>query len=88
MALVNVLVTSNVQSFHTERRFPRDLSIRDLKNKLELVTGASAATMRLELKDNQGKLIKQLGDSHATLDVCDVQDGMIIHVSYSRASSY
>lgn len=54
----------------TERRFPSTIPISDLKCRLELITGASAATMKLTFKDTNGQLIgegfdsKTLGDYH------------------------
>lgn len=48
--------------------------------KLELVTGGSAATMRLELYDAQNKLVCELSNNEALLGSYPVDDGMRVHV--------
>ena len=40
-AFVNVFITTNVSSVRSERKFAKDLTIFDLKGKLELITGAA-----------------------------------------------
>lgn len=47
--LVNVRITSSLNSFMAEKRFDRGLTVADLKGRLELITGASAASMALEV---------------------------------------
>lgn len=47
----------------TERRFPGDISIVDLKSRLEIITGASSATMNLTFYDASGGLISTADDS-------------------------
>jgi len=77
---VAVIVTSNLQEFHTERRFPVDLTIATLKGKLELLTGCMSPSMKLELRDGDDELIKPLSDDYLTLDQAGVVDGNKIHV--------
>jgi len=44
---VNVFVSSNVKSFLTEKKLPKDVTLRELRGKLELITGGSSLTMKL-----------------------------------------
>uniref|UniRef100_A0A4W6CMS9 Tubulin folding cofactor B n=1 Tax=Lates calcarifer TaxID=8187 RepID=A0A4W6CMS9_LATCA len=46
---VNVRLTSTISSFEVQRRFNRGISIAELKGKLEMVVGAPASSMDLEL---------------------------------------
>ena len=51
--LVNVFITSNCNSFQSEKKFSKDLTVNDLKNKLELITGASALSMTITAFDKK-----------------------------------
>lgn len=46
-----------------ERRFSPEIKMDELKNRLELVTGASASTMELIFSDTSGNLIDNYDDS-------------------------
>lgn len=65
-----------------ERRFPADMSIETLKSRLELITGASAATMRLEF-DGQGEVndSKTIGDYFTSADGGDNRLGLLVRDS-------
>ncbi|GFQ95622.1 tubulin-folding cofactor B [Trichonephila clavata] len=43
VGVLDILVTSSINSFGTQRRFPTDITIGELKQKLELITGASSS---------------------------------------------
>ncbi|XP_065883498.1 tubulin-folding cofactor B-like isoform X2 [Dysidea avara] len=77
---VEVTVSSSLNSFASQSRFNVDVSINELKSRLELITGASCSTMQLELFSDEGKFIKRLDDDSATLSSCNVMDKMRIHV--------
>ncbi|XP_071080298.1 tubulin-folding cofactor B-like [Haliotis cracherodii] len=79
-SVVNVRVTSNVNTFGSERRFQKDLTIADLKNKIELLTGASSGTMKLSLNDKDNKRVCQLDNDAALLGSYPIEDNMIVHV--------
>lgn len=84
---VVVNITNNVNDVVSfERRFAKDLKIRELKEKLEIITGCSATTMLLELYSGD-KLINKLTDDSAFLGFYSPQDGMRIHVK-DKSSSY
>jgi len=77
---VNITVTSSVQSFHSERRFPASTSINELKAKLELLTGIAPHAMKLELRTAENKFVAELTQDSVTLLDAKVVDGSIIHV--------
>ncbi|XP_076360220.1 tubulin-binding cofactor B [Tachypleus tridentatus] len=79
-AWVKVFVSSNVSSFLSERRFQKDLSISEVKGKLELLTGASAASMKLELYNKDNELVVSLDNDTASLSSYPIIDGMRINV--------
>ncbi|XP_062517439.1 tubulin-folding cofactor B-like [Corticium candelabrum] len=78
--LILLNVTSSVTSFTSERRFGNDTLIAALKGKLELITGATARYMTLELYDKDNKLVKVLENDDETLKSYKVTNGMRIHV--------
>jgi len=78
---VNITVTSNTQSFHSERRFPSTTSIKELKEKLELLTGIAPTAMKLELRTAENKFVSELNQESVTLSDAKVVDGSIIHVT-------
>jgi tubulin-folding cofactor B len=75
-----VTVSSNLSSLQSERRFPSDVTVANLKGKLELLTGGCMDTMKLELRDKDDQLIYELTDDNLTLDQLHVKSGMRIHV--------
>jgi len=78
--LVNVFITSNCNSFTSEKKFSKDITIADLKNKLELITGASALSMTLTVFDKKDSKVCELSDGNALLGSFPVDSGMRIHV--------
>ncbi|XP_060526801.1 tubulin-folding cofactor B [Cylas formicarius] len=63
-----------------ERRFPKDITISELKAKLELVTGGSCATMRIETYTKDNKLVTSLDDNSALVGSYPLEDGMRLHI--------
>ncbi|XP_059618953.1 tubulin-folding cofactor B [Phlebotomus argentipes] len=77
---VKVNVTnSKTDAVVFERKFPKDITILEFKNKLEVVTGGCAATMKLELF-NGDKLVGKLDNNESLLGSYPIEDGMRIHV--------
>ncbi|CAN8031970.1 hypothetical protein HPB47_015028 [Ixodes persulcatus] len=80
-----VVRTEGTEGCSLERKFPVTDTVRDLKQKLELLTGASSASMCLELRDSEGdKLVQRLGDGgdDARLESFSaLRDGLTLHVS-------
>ncbi|XP_043234958.1 tubulin-folding cofactor B-like isoform X2 [Amphibalanus amphitrite] len=77
---VNVTVSSNITQYPMQKRFQKGLTILQLKNKLELVTGGSAATMRLSLLDKQDQFVCYLDSETALFGSFPVDEGMRLHV--------
>ncbi|XP_030755606.1 tubulin-folding cofactor B [Sitophilus oryzae] len=63
-----------------EKRFPKDLTISDLKAKLELMTGGNCNTMRIEAYNKDNKLVASLDDNKQVLGFYPIDDGMRLHV--------
>jgi len=78
--LVNVFITSNCNSFTSEKKFSKDLTVADLKNKLELITGASALNMTITAFDKKDGKVCDLTDGDALLGSFPVDSGMRLHV--------
>jgi len=77
---VNVNVTSNITQFPMNKRFLKSLTLLALKNKLELITGGSASTMRLSLYDKQDQFVTALDSETALLGSFPIDDDMRLHV--------
>lgn len=61
------------------RRYRRSMTISDLKNKLEMVTGRSASTMVLSVYDKD-KLVAKMDDDDSKLGSYPVENGMFLLV--------
>ena len=53
------------------------------QGKLELLTGATAANMKLELYNKENKLVCKMDNDSAMLGSFPVDDGMRLHVSFN-----
>lgn len=80
MSLVNVFVVSKNAS--SERRFDRTISIRELKSRLEPITGIPASSQGLVLTTAVGASpIATLDNDDATLDSYPVANLLTLHVT-------
>ena len=81
-AFVNVMITTNVSNVKSERKFAKDLTVFDLKGKLELITGAVTANMDISVydKDDESKLVCTLDDNDRLLGSYPVDSGMILFI--------
>ncbi|KAJ2951234.1 hypothetical protein O0L34_g5633 [Tuta absoluta] len=78
---VNVHITkSDSEDPPVERRFKKGITIHDFKTKLEMVTGGSAATMKLKLYDTKNNFVCDIANDEALLGSFPIDDGMRIHV--------
>lgn len=80
-SFVNVFISSNVNSFTSEKKFAKSTTVLSLKGKLELITGASSLTMQLAVFDKDGREVCRLDDDAAMLGSYPVDAGMRIHVT-------
>ncbi|XP_063695420.1 tubulin-folding cofactor B-like [Bolinopsis microptera] len=60
-------ITSAVSPMATEKRFPSHITVRELKGKLEMITGASMNSMKIEIFNDLNKSIGKLTDDDAIL---------------------
>ena len=81
-AYVNVFIATNVSSVKSERKFAKDLTIFDLKGKLELITGAVTTNMDISVYDktDETKLVCELDDNNRLLGSYPVDGGMTFFV--------
>ncbi|XP_078517058.1 tubulin-folding cofactor B [Lissotriton helveticus] len=89
--MVTVLISSTLNSYSSEKRFNRGLTLAELKCKLELVVGTPASCMDLELYSLDNKLIMRMDSDDSLLGSYPVDDGCRIHVidkSGSRIGEY
>jgi len=61
------------------RRYRRGMTVSDLKNKLEMITGRSAITMMLSVYDKD-KMVAKLDDDDSQLGSYPVENGMFLLV--------
>ncbi|XP_014286914.1 tubulin-folding cofactor B [Halyomorpha halys] len=80
---VNVLVSASCQNVAIEKRFKKDITVLELKEKLELVTGGSSNTMKLKVFTKDDKLVCALDDNNALIGSYHIDDGMRLHVEDS-----
>lgn len=80
--VVSLLVVTPGNVMGTERRFQKDLTIRDLKDKLVLISGASVETMKLSLRSQDGtKHISALDDDKRLIGSYPVENGLFLDVT-------
>ncbi|XP_065183429.1 tubulin-folding cofactor B-like [Sycon ciliatum] len=80
MASVALMVYSTSGSISTERRFPTDLTISELKNKLELIVGTPAAFQNLHLRTEDDAPVAALDDGSKSLSAYGALNGMRLQV--------
>ena len=78
--LVTVSITSSITSFASEKRFDKALLVSEVKAKLELICGASAATMAITVFDKDNRKVCELTDDAAVFGSFPIDDGMRLHV--------
>ncbi|XP_032297595.1 tubulin-folding cofactor B [Coturnix japonica] len=77
---VSLSVSSNLSAFTSLRRYGTELSVAEIKRKLELVVGVSAPWMELELRGAGGEFLARLEPDDALLGSFPVSDGCGLHV--------
>jgi len=75
---VNVSNSKN-DSVAFEMKIPKDLTVLELKSKLEIVTGGNAGTMQLQLYNGE-QLIANLNNDSVLVGSLPIENGMRIHV--------
>ncbi|CAJ0588822.1 unnamed protein product [Cylicocyclus nassatus] len=75
----SVEISTNISEFPYEKKFPATFTLSDLKKKLELIVGAAADSIKVELHEGEGKFVSSLTDNSKTLKDLGVKNGMRIH---------
>lgn len=76
---INISNSKN-NSVSFEKKFPKNITIADLKNKLEIITGGCASTMAIELFDGD-RLVCKVDNNSALLGSYPIEDAMRLHVT-------
>ncbi|XP_023325807.1 tubulin-folding cofactor B [Eurytemora carolleeae] len=79
-SLVDVIISSNITSFNSQKKFDKSLTIADLKMKLEMITGGTAANMKISLFDKDDKAVCEFDNNEALLGSYPVESGHRLHV--------
>ncbi|KAJ3317563.1 hypothetical protein HDU76_001129, partial [Blyttiomyces sp. JEL0837] len=76
-AIVTLIVSSEAAS--SERRFDRGITIASLKERLEPITGAAVASMKITLYNAKDEVVCQIDDDSKMLGYYPLQDYMRLH---------
>ncbi|KAK2088281.1 hypothetical protein P7K49_034188 [Saguinus oedipus] len=76
---VTLFISSSLNTFRSEKRYSRSLTIAEFKCKLELLVGSPASCMELELYGVDDKFYSKLDQEDALLGSYPVDDGCRIH---------
>jgi len=79
---LNLLISTNLNNVASERRYAKGITVGDLKGKLELITGASAATMVITVHDDKsgGAKVCSLTNDDALLGSYPIDNDMRLNV--------
>ena len=84
---IKLVITSTVSSVASEKRFPSHITVRELKGKLEMITGASMDSMKIEVFNDQNKSIGKLTDDDALLKHV-LKSDLRLHVTDPSAANF
>ncbi|KAM3184233.1 hypothetical protein ACTXT7_008765 [Hymenolepis weldensis] len=86
-AYVSLLISSSVTALSSEKRYPLNTTLSKFKENLVLITGCDDKTMKLELRDDNDKFVKELTDESKTLEELGVKNGYHVHASDPNAKA-
>jgi tubulin-folding cofactor B len=66
-SFVNLTIYTELNAFGVEKRYPKDILIGELKNKLELITGYEAASIKIKLLTRDKKYVCDFDDDSKML---------------------
>lgn len=66
-SFVNLTIYTSMNAFGVEKRYPKDIKISELKNKLELITGYEAAYIKIKLLARDKKFLCDMDDDDKML---------------------
>ena len=85
-SFVNILIVTDINEFGSEKRFPKDITIYNLKNKLELITGYTSIDMKLNLLNKDKTLICEMADDEKMLGFYPIEDGHVLQVKSTQGN--
>ncbi|UJR30557.1 hypothetical protein I4U23_018086 [Adineta vaga] len=83
--MVEFTIKSNMVASEAIRRFKRSMPIYELKNQLELITGAQSQSMKIHVHDERGTKLFDIDDDSRTLGSFNIQSNMILQVEETNA---
>jgi len=78
--MVHVHITSNITSYTSEKKLDKSLTVKELKLKLELITGGTSENMEISVYDKDNKVVCKLEDDKALLGSYHVDSGHRLHI--------
>ena len=75
--IINVNITSNCNTFTSERKFDKGITVQALKDKLELITGARSQLMKIEVFDSNDSKV-------CDLKVCTIKELLFFFISIKK----
>jgi len=84
---IKLMITSAVSPMAAEKGFPSHITVRELKGKLEMMTGANMDAMKIEIFNEQDKSIGKLTDDDAILKHVLIS-GVRLHVTDPTAANF
>ena len=84
---IKVAITSTVSAVASEKSFSSHITVRELKGKLEMITGASMDSMKIELFNNLNKSVGFLNNEEAILKNV-ISDNIRLHVTDVNALNF
>ena len=84
---IKVTISSGVSKVANDKSFPNHLTVRELKGKLEMITGASMDTMKIDLFNHLNQPIGGLHNDEAVLANV-LENGVRLHVTDKTALNF
>ena len=69
-SFVNLTIYTELNAFGVEKRYTKDILIGELRNKLELITGYEAHSIKIKLLSRDKKYICDFDDDEKMLGKC------------------
>lgn len=83
-SFVSLIIITDQNEFGSEKRFPKDIKIGVLKNKLELMTGFESIDMKLKLLTKEKKFVCDFDDDEKMLGFYPAEDGYLLEVKADK----
>ncbi|VDM35472.1 unnamed protein product [Hydatigera taeniaeformis] len=78
---ISLLISSSATAMSCEKRFLLNTLLSRFKENLVLITGCDNKTMKLEVRDENEKFVKELTDDSKTLEELGLKNGYHVHVT-------